>query len=488
MTVSREDLINNYISSFEDKNAALFIGAGMSRSSGFVDWKGLLRECAKYLNLDLGREHDLVAVAQYYINKKRDRSRLNQIISEDFGRPVEPTENHKIISRLPISTIWTTNFDSLIEDALRANGRTVDAKSRDQDVTRHLNRRDCVVYKMHGDISRPDKVIICKDDYERYSKSHYILQQALEGDLISKTFLFLGFSFSDPNLEYMLGHLRTLLEESKREHYTIMRKARINWVKEKENKDEAHRAFLYEKNKQELQIDDLKRYGIETYLVDKFSEITDILLDIEKIYQRKNVFVSGSARVFGELDEDKIRDFCVELGEHLVEKGYHLVSGSGLNIGDSVVKGSLLKLFEQKEPSIEKMLTVRPFPRIFPDDIEEAEFNRNYREAMIKDCGFAIFISGNSRTQPERSQGVMEEYQIAKELNKIIIPVGATGFAAKHIWEEMRPDIDKYYSNQVESSLFEKLNDPTLNISELLKTVFDIMKIFRHSNGTRALE
>ncbi len=478
MTVNKENLVRNFVSSMEEGDAALFIGAGMSRPSGYVDWKGLLRECARELNLDLDREHDLVAVAQYYLNlRNRDRSRLNQIISEEFRKPGSLSPNHEIIARLPISDIWTTNFDTLIEDALRAAKRIVDVKSRNQDISIHLKDRDAVVYKMHGDINRPDEVIISKDDYERYAKNHHIIQQALEGDLVSKTFLFLGFSFSDPNLEYMLGHLRSLLEESKREHYAIMRRARIDWHKDKA---EAQKLFEYEKNKQELQINDLQRYSIQSQLIDEFSEVTEILEAIERAYLMKNVFVSGSAINFGELGEERIRDLCMHLGERLVDENYRLISGVGLNIGDSVVKGALLKLYEKGITSIEKKLTVRPFPRNLPPGVNEVEFNHNYRESMIKKSGFAIFISGNSRTAPEMSRGILEEFSVAKKLNKIPIPLGVTGFAARHIWEELEPKIDEIYSNQVPRDLFLKLNNPSLTNSEILQSVFKIIQIFRH--------
>ncbi len=73
------------------------------------------------------------------------------------------TENHQIIGRLPITTVWTTNFDSLLERAFERAGRKVDVKCRDQDVTLPRRRRDVVLYKMHGDIARPDELIICKN-------------------------------------------------------------------------------------------------------------------------------------------------------------------------------------------------------------------------------------------------------------------------------------------------------------------------------------
>jgi len=477
MTVSREDLIKRFVTSMEDDDAALFIGAGMSRTSGYVNWKELLRECARELNLDLDREHDLVAVAQYYLNRRHDRSRLNQIVSEEFRKPGAPSENHKIIARLPVSTIWTTNYDTLIEDALIANHRKVDIKSRDKDVPIPTGARDTVLYKMHGDVSRPDEVIICKDDYELYAKSHYILQHALENDLISKTFLFLGFSFSDPNLDYMLGHLRSLLEESKREHYAIMRKVRVN--RSIEDEKERQKVYEYNKNKQNLQIEDLQRYSIQTHLIEQFSEVTDILSAIEQAYLTKNVFVSGSAINFGELGEERVRDLCFQLGERIIDDDYRLISGVGLNIGDSVLKGALLELYEKGVSSIEKKLTVRPFPRNLPPNVKEEDFNRTYRETMIKNCGFAIFISGNSRSAPKLSHGVLDEFSVVKKLRKVPIPIGATGFAAQHIWEELEPDIEKIYSGRVPHTLYQKLNDPSLENSEILNAVFTIMNKLR---------
>lgn len=46
---------------------------------------------------------------------------------------------------------------------------------------------------MHGDISASDEIIITKDEYESYPLKYAPFVTALSGDLISKTFLFLGF-------------------------------------------------------------------------------------------------------------------------------------------------------------------------------------------------------------------------------------------------------------------------------------------------------
>lgn len=325
---------------------------------------------------------------------------------------------------------------------------------------------------MHGDIARPNEVVICKADYERYTLNHPMFHNALKADLVSKTFLFLGFSFADPNLNYMLGHLRSLLEESQREHYAIMRQVRADHKKG----EEGQKSYEYEKNKQDLQIRELRRYNIRTHLVEKFSDVTNILEAIEKQSLLRNVFISGSADKFEEEFNDKrMRDFCMHLGEMLVEKDYKLISGIGLNIGDSIVKGALLKLYEQRKGAIEEHLTLRPFPRNLPPEVSQEEYFQSYRQDMISKCGFAMFIAGTSSSNPI-SDGVLKEYKITRELNKIPIPIGATGYAARRIWEMVKPEIEELYSGTVSSNLYDQLNDTSLNDQQILNTVFEIIK------------
>jgi hypothetical protein len=123
MPIDRRKMVQKYNAAIHNGNAALFVGAGLSRPAGFVDWKGLLQECAEELRLDLERERDLVAVAQYYLNRKRDRSGLNQIIRNEFDKPGTLTRNHEIISRIPVTTVWTPNYDRLLEEAYAKAGR-----------------------------------------------------------------------------------------------------------------------------------------------------------------------------------------------------------------------------------------------------------------------------------------------------------------------------------------------------------------------------
>ena len=59
-----EDFLAKYLKELNEDNAAVFVGAGLSKAAGYVEWPGLLSEVAQGLGLDAGKETDLVALAQ----------------------------------------------------------------------------------------------------------------------------------------------------------------------------------------------------------------------------------------------------------------------------------------------------------------------------------------------------------------------------------------------------------------------------------------
>jgi len=199
-----DSFINTYVQALHNQNAAIFAGAGLSIPAGLVNWKELLRDIANDIGLNIDKEDDLVTVAQFHVNERGGRHKINQALVNEFANRAVLTENHKILASLPIRTYWTTNYDTLIEDALRSARKNPDIKITKNNLSTTFPRQDAVVYKMHGDVSQPDEAVVTKDDYEAYDSKRHLFSMALQGDLVSKTFLFIGFSFSDPNLSYIL--------------------------------------------------------------------------------------------------------------------------------------------------------------------------------------------------------------------------------------------------------------------------------------------
>jgi NAD-dependent SIR2 family protein deacetylase len=125
--IARQRFFDHFRSAMEDGDAALFVGAGLSAPAGFVNWKELLREIAEDLDLDVDRETDLVALAQYHVNTENNRARINRMLIDEFTKDAKLTENHRLIAALPIRTVWTTNYDRLLEQAYQDAGKRVDS-------------------------------------------------------------------------------------------------------------------------------------------------------------------------------------------------------------------------------------------------------------------------------------------------------------------------------------------------------------------------
>jgi hypothetical protein len=439
--VTKDEVIKEYVRAVIEGYAAVFAGAGLSRGSGYTNWKDLVRPLAKEIGLDVDKEHDLIAIAQYYKNERGTRSGINQRILNEFTKDTKANANIDILTRLPISTYWTTNYDELIEESLKTNNRKADIKTTQASLAENIYDRDAIVYKMHGDVRCPSKAVITKDDYEIYGVERPLFRTALQGDLISKTFLFIGFSFEDPNLDYILSQIRILLGESTRDHYCFFEN-----VKQLDN--ESEHDFQYRVVKQEHRIKDLKRYGIQAILLDSYSEITEVLTKVEKQIKLKNVFISGSLTKAEIPWTDKtVKQFMYLLASKIVEHDYRITSGFGEFIGSTVINGALAEIFNSKYKHINEHLLLRPFPQLEVEFMNLDELWHEWRVEMIGDVGICIFAFGNKMDSDDNiviSDGMIKEFEIAKSMEKIIVPVGSTGGASKLIYGQVIDEIDKY--------------------------------------------
>ncbi len=473
--LKKDTFIKNFSNELKEQNVAIFAGAGMSIPAGHLNWKDLLKPLADEINIDIEREENLVSIAQFYANE-RSRSAVSNRLLNEFSKTPHPTVNHNILARLPISTYWTTNYDSLIEDALSANGKIADVKYTTDHLSHTRPNRDAIVYKMHGDKNHPSSAILLKDDYETYSVNYGPFLTALQGDLTSKTFLFIGISFSDPNLDYILSRLRILYGSNQRTHYAFIKKLSKNDCLEEE--------YEYLSLKQKLFINDLKRYNIEVILIDEYNEITEILTAIEKMIYQDNIFISGSADTYHPFCETKAQQFITDLSSKLIELDKKIVSGFGQGVGNLVVTGALKTIYVTQGKKFNNQLILRPFP--IPNSNSKTEIKKlwkQYRTDMITLTGISIFIFGNKQTEngeTVKADGVYEEFLISKERGNLIIPVGATGWTALQIWNEVNSSFDTYYPNATNKfkNYFQQLNDPQ---SDLISTILNIINEHKKS-------
>lgn len=264
----KQQFISDFSAAMLENNVAVFAGAGLSVPSGYVNWKELLRQFSDSIGLDIDKEHDLISVAQYYKNSAHSKNQITQKLIQEFTKDSKDNNLLTLLTSMPIGTFWTTNYDHLIEDNLKKSGRRVDVKIDNNDLSITPPNIDTTVYKFHGDISRPYEAVLTRDDYESFDESHKLFIQTLRGDLISKTFVFVGYSLNDPDIQQILSKIRLLIGENIRMHYCFRKNLSIDMFK---NSNAPENELEYGKIKQELEINDLKRYGIHTILIDNYN-------------------------------------------------------------------------------------------------------------------------------------------------------------------------------------------------------------------------
>jgi hypothetical protein len=473
--------IREYTKELHNKNAAVFVGAGLSMPAGYLDWRSLLADIIRDLNLDPDHETDLVTVAQYHINHAGgNKTGLTRTIFDAFSQIKRPTRNHQLLASLPIFSYWTTNYDKLVERALENAKKVPDVKYTLTQLAVTRLDRDVAVYKMHGDVDHAADAVISKDDYESYSTRMEPFVTALRGDLIEKTFLFLGFSFTDPNIDYILSRVRVQYEQHQRHHYCVQKRVT-------RTTGEKPIPFRSRQLKQAYFIRDLKRFGIQTVLVEDYADITGLLEQLNDTYKRSSVLISGSAGDFGPWGQSKAELFLHNLSKAIATKRTRIVTGFGLGVGSAVINGALTHLSEVGKSISDEDIVMRPFPQSTKGGVDLAGRWTEYRKAMIGYAGIAIFVFGSKLDtdgKPEMSDGMREEFDLCFQAGVKLLPVGATGFVAEELWRRVFDDMGTYYpaAKPAFKTGFKRLGDSSLSPDDIIKIVLDLISILQKSD------
>lgn len=470
VSCTKEEFIRDFSKQIQNKSASLFIGSGLSRAAGYVDWKGMLKEVAEDIGLNVDKEHDLISLAEYYVNSKKNRSKINMALSQFFSKKIEPTETHRILASLHITNYWTTNYDKLLEHTFEELNMTYSFLTNDQSLKKYINGNEIIIHKLHGDVDTPNEAVITKTDYDEFAYKHEILLSKLKGEMCTNTFLFLGYSFSDTDINHILTRIKLFYKgQPARNHYCIQ-----EIVKQKEN--EPKEEFEYRKRKQDHHILDLQNYGVHTVLVEDYNQdIPKILNEIKKRINANNVFISGACDDTNENLNEYV-DLTKNLASWLIKKDYKIYTGYGQNIGSAIISG-VYDVLQNKHYYLKKFsdqVVILPFPyKSKFSEKEKKEVYEKLRKDYISNTQIFIIINGTKKYYAKQiiSSGAIDEFEIANKLGCLIIPIAVTGGAAYEIWEKMK-EFNTQYTNSTEfNSLIEHKDCKTIlkNIDNILK-------------------
>lgn len=252
----REERLKKAINDFNRYDSVIFAGAGVSASAKIPDWQTLLKNLladgtiinsedfdSVFKSMDSSNlltaryiEKSLNADKKVFIEKIRQLLYPNDVFQESC---LISTICELIINQKNLRSVITYNYDTLIEDCLKAKGKTrfsVYKNSRDES-------NSFPVYHVHGIVFRnnenglPEDIVLTENDYHRVYSEVFDWSNVEQLHALTRcTCFFIGLSLKDPNL-------RRLLEIAQRgsgksvKHYVFLERISEHDKTEKAEKD-----------------------------------------------------------------------------------------------------------------------------------------------------------------------------------------------------------------------------------------------------------
>jgi hypothetical protein len=167
---------------------------------------------------EFAQHQDPIDVAQLY----RDvvgNERFFEFLESQFATTQEDadflTPSHEALVALPVRELFTTNYDGLIELAYgRWDGELTVSASPERFLAQEAARPKRHLIKLHGTWDEHASIVITRDDYARSRLDRVEMFRHLGQHARFATFLFVGFSLTDPNFNLIRDEARMVMEDA----------------------------------------------------------------------------------------------------------------------------------------------------------------------------------------------------------------------------------------------------------------------------------
>lgn len=203
----------------------LWAGAGLSLYAGLPSGarlREILYEGLTPLEKEEVRKNsDLSHLADEICKLKGNRNYIITVLTSTFTKDFSSTETHKIISKIPhFRNIITTNYDRLFENVYGNKLNLIFSDSH----TPYIDDKKVNLFKIHGDLSDPDSIIITKSDYNRFFENdteQNTIWNIIKGIVATKSILFIGYNLEDSNVEVIFNKIKNKTGKNGKECYFV---------------------------------------------------------------------------------------------------------------------------------------------------------------------------------------------------------------------------------------------------------------------------
>lgn len=199
-------------------------GAAQRPPTGSALSQQLASSCKLQERFPLEDRSNLQRVALFY-EIAQSRRLLVDAVTDAVQKDKQPSPMLHALAELGFPLVITTNYDQLFEDALRTAGKRPRIAIYTPQLEATTDHRDPtvdspIVFKIHGDIDRPETIVITDEDYIQFvlrmsNKDPYDpIPLTLKYYLTGWTTLFVGYSLLDYNLRLLFKTLRWKIDSA----------------------------------------------------------------------------------------------------------------------------------------------------------------------------------------------------------------------------------------------------------------------------------
>lgn len=226
------------VTAIQTGQCILFAGAGASIDAKLPSWTELLRDLVervresgtvseaqqRELSSLLQRGDHLVLAA--FCRDQLGKFEFAEFLKERLSDLNRASRTHRILANIPFRAAVTTNFDSFLENS-RNRVQVVLPEMMERlgapGVESLLEDRSVFpIVKMHGSCHDVDSIVLTRGDFRRTLFARPKYREFLRRLFTDSTIFFYGYSFSDPNVDFVLQELMSLYEGMSPPHYTLL--------------------------------------------------------------------------------------------------------------------------------------------------------------------------------------------------------------------------------------------------------------------------
>lgn len=222
------------------RECVIYVGAGLSASSGYLVWRSLVGEILewaidnRHIEREFGetlrdtlREGNADLAADSIVGRLRGREGLLHQFLKDFYLLSDRglSRAHRLVGQIPFCAALTTNFDELLEKTFGKDKPVYTPEDTDS-LREDLAARRFFLLKLYGSLRQPATLVVSPVQYRESIAGSRAFSQAMEGLFFSRTILFVGAS-----LEGIESYLAGLAFRgiARRQHYALVEVTGMSW-------------------------------------------------------------------------------------------------------------------------------------------------------------------------------------------------------------------------------------------------------------------